>query len=85
VVPQRFASQPYAFDKHIMNAYANGLPGADVELAPQVTRELLVSVLDDVPESWLDAPEPASTVREWYVDYLLARAAAPREWLGQAS
>ncbi len=48
-MPQRFASQAYAFDKHIMNAYANGLPIADGELAPLVTRELLVEVLDDVP------------------------------------
>jgi hypothetical protein len=85
VVPQRFASQPYAFEKHIMNAYVEGLPGADDQLAPQVTRQLLIEVLEDVPEGWLDAPEPASTVRGWYVDYLLARAAAPREWLGQAS
>ena len=85
VVPQRFAVQPYAFEKHIMNAYAAGLGVADGELAPQVTRQLLVEVLDDVPESWLDAPEAASTVRGWYVDYLLARAAAPRVWLGEPS
>jgi hypothetical protein len=85
VVPQRFAAQPYAFDKHVMNSYASGLPGADNELASQVTPQLLAEVLDDVPESWLDAPEAASTVRGWYVDYLLARAAAPRGWLGQPS
>jgi hypothetical protein len=86
VVPARFAAQPYAFDNHIMNAYADGLPGADAEFAPQVTQQLLTDVFDDVPESWLDAPDAdPSTVRGWYVDYLLARAASPRVWLEQAS
>jgi hypothetical protein len=86
VVPRKFAAQPYAFEKHIMNAYAGGLSEADVELAPQVTRELLTEAVADVPESWLDAPHAdASTVRGWYVDYLLARAASPRAWLGEPS
>lgn len=86
VVPQRFASQAYAFDKHIMNGFADGLPRADVELAPHVTWELLTEAVGDVPDDWLDGPHAdPSTVRGWYVDYLLARAAAPREWLGQAS
>jgi hypothetical protein len=86
VVPPRFAAQPYAFDKHIMNAYAGGLGKADAQLAPQVTRELLAEVLDDVPDSWLEYPDanPAA-VRDWYVDSLLARVATPRAWLKQAS
>ena len=84
-MPQRFASQAYAFDKHIMNGL-DGLPRADVELAPHVTWELLTEAVGDVPDDWLDGPHgDRSTVRGWYVDYLLARAAAPREWLGQAS
>lgn len=77
VDPDRFAAQPYAFDRHIMSAHIATLPDADARLAPLVTKELLAEVVAAVPDDWLDLPG----MRDWYVDHLLARARSPRRWL----
>jgi hypothetical protein len=77
VEPERFAAQPYAFDRHIMAAHLAGLPGADARLAPLVTDDLLDEVVSQVPDEWLELPG----ARGRYVDHLLARARSPRRWL----
>lgn len=71
---------------HVLASYATDMPGADAYLAPQVTAELLRSVVDLVPEEWLeDEPgfDSADEVRAAYVDYLLTRVSGPREWYPQ--
>lgn len=84
VVPGRFAGQPYAFDKHIMSAYAAGLRDVDGELSARVSATLLEDVVSQVPDEWLESPSTeieAGRLRGWYVDCLLARVQTPRQWL----
>ncbi|MFJ2736382.1 HipA family kinase [Streptomyces sp. NPDC087317] len=81
------ASDPakaYDFRHHALGRYAPDVRAADAELAPRVTRELLRSVLAEVPDAWL-ADEPgfatADEARHAYVDYLAARVGASPAWL----
>ena len=82
--PDRFARQPYDASDHVLAAFRAGVPGADAHLAPMVSRELLVDVLSEVPDEWLEpvpgcaAPEE---LRVAYVDFLVARIAGERAWL----
>jgi hypothetical protein len=82
--PDRFARQPYDASDHVLGAYVPGVPGADTELAPLVTRDLLCEVVGLVPEDWLEVP-PGTTgteaVREAYVAFLHARVSGERSWL----
>jgi hypothetical protein len=58
--------------------------GADAALASLVTRPLLTEVLAQVPDAWLEGPEPdeePDAVRERYVGQLLDRLAARDAWL----
>ena len=83
---QKGALVPYDAGDHVLAAYAKDMPGADADLAPQVTEELLRSVVAMVPQEWL-ADEPgfasAAEVRQAYVSYLLTRVAGPRDWFPQ--
>jgi hypothetical protein len=82
----RFADQPFRVgaDDHVLGALATDLSGAHDALAPLVTPDLLVEVLDQVPEEWLettaDLPD-AAVVRTAYLDHLLARVRTPQVWL----
>lgn len=82
--PERFAAQPYDASDHVLRGYLAGVPAADDELAPQVTRDLLVDVVGSVPDTWLE-PVPGATdaeaLRTSYVDFLLARVSGERAWL----
>jgi hypothetical protein len=77
---------PHARD-HVLLPFAASIAEADADLAPRVTEELLVELVDLVPEAWL-AGEPAfasvTDNRRAYVDYLLARLAAPRAFVEEA-
>ncbi|MEV7124645.1 HipA family kinase [Streptomyces sp. NPDC093260] len=74
----------YDFRHHALGRYGPDVRAADAELAPRVTRELLRSVLAEVPDAWL-ADEPGfvgpGELRAAYVDYLAARVAASAAWL----
>ncbi|GAB1326665.1 HipA family kinase [Streptomyces sennicomposti] len=74
----------YDFRHHALGRYGPDVRAADAELAPRVTRELLWSVLAEVPDAWL-ADEPGfagpGELRAAYVDYLAARVAASAAWL----
>jgi hypothetical protein len=86
--PERFARQPYDVSDHVLAGYLAGLPSADDELAPLVTRALLEEVLAQVPEDWLEVPpgvDGADAVRAAYVDHLEARVSGERSWLPQVS
>lgn len=95
---RRFAAQPYAFDKHIMNAYLAGISEADERLSSVITEALLAEVVAQVPDTWLESPAsggqgaapPQETVaaaeaRSRYAGYLSARLQAPRRWLPEVS
>ena len=82
--PDRFARQPYDASDHVLGGFAGGLAEADAALAPQVTRDLVVDVLAEVPDEWLEPVPGAATpaeLRAAYVDSLLARVAGDRSWL----
>ena len=82
--PERFARQPYDASDHVLLAHRGGVPGADAELAGQVTPDLLRDVLDQVPDEWLEpvpGAESADELRATYVDFLTARVAGARHWL----
>jgi hypothetical protein len=81
---ERFAKQPYATTDHVLRAYLPHVAAVDDELSARVTRELLVDVLDLVPDQWLEpvpgAEDPAA-LRAAYVDFLAARVSGDRPWL----
>jgi hypothetical protein len=80
----RFARAPYDASDHVLAGYRDGLPAADADLAPRVTRELLAEVVAEVPDAWLEPAPGAQTpeaLREAYVEYLLARVTGERSWL----
>jgi hypothetical protein len=82
--PERFARQPYDVSDHVLAAHLPGVAGADAELAPQVTPDLLRDVLAQVPDEWLELPpgcQDTEQVREAYVAFLHARVAGERAWL----
>jgi HipA-like kinase len=82
--PRRFAAQRYDASDHVLWGHRGGIPEADARLGGQITRDLLVDVLDQVPDEWIEpAPgaETVSGVRAAYVDHLLARGSEPRTWL----
>jgi hypothetical protein len=82
--PARFAAQPYDASDHVLYPHRDAVAAVDAELAPQVTRELLEEVIALVPDVWLEpapgADTPAS-LREAYVEFLLARVSGDRTWL----
>jgi hypothetical protein len=83
---ERFATQPYSFDDHVLAEYLPGVPAVDAVLAPQVTEELVREVVDSVPEDWVEPVSGADSaaVRAAYVEFLLARVSGHRPWLAGA-
>jgi hypothetical protein len=80
----RFARQPYDASDHVLVAHRSGLAAVDRALAPQVTRDLLVDVLTQVPDTWLEpvpGAESPDELRGAYVEFLLARVSGERPWL----
>lgn len=81
----RFAAQPFDASEHVLAAV--GPPASTVHAAASAALgpNALRSVVDDVPEEWLETtqwlPEPEA-VRAAYVDHLVARLAEPAAWLG---
>ncbi|MGY1737188.1 HipA family kinase [Geodermatophilus sp. SYSU D00684] len=77
-------ARPYDAAQHALVECSPDLLAADADLAPRVTRPLLERVLAQVPDDWLEGPEPGeppAAVRERYVSQLLARLAARDAWL----
>jgi hypothetical protein len=76
--------RPYDASQHALVECEPDVPAADAALGARVTRELLTGVLAQVPDGWLEGPEPddaPDAVRGRYVDQLLARLAARDAWL----
>jgi hypothetical protein len=81
---QAAVARPYDAAQHALLECAPDLRAADADLAPRVTRALLERVLAQVPDDWLEGPEPdepPAAVRGRYVAQLLARLAARDAWL----
>jgi hypothetical protein len=72
---------------HVLLPYANALLKADAALSLLLEPALISSIVDLIPDSWLDG-EPAFADREQhrlaYVSYLLGRLAAPRAFVEEA-
>jgi hypothetical protein len=80
------ATTPFAaIRQHALLPLAGDLAAADAALAPLVTEAALRAILADVPEDWLTGEDTAEATRSGYVDHLLARAAAPRAFVEEAS
>ncbi len=76
---------------HVLLPFADDLQAADAKLAPLLTLQVIQSIVELIPESWLlDAPfsqsEESSTRlhRAAYVEYLQKRLESPRLWLEEA-
>ena len=85
---ERFARQPYDISEHILRGYLDHAAAQDGELASRITAEALRAVLAEVPDEWLEPVPGAQTpaaLRGHYVEFLLARARAPRVWLPEAA
>lgn len=85
--PERFAAQPFDSSDHVLAAFVGKVAAADAELVPQVTKEVLIDVLAQVPDVWLasDTAHPsAAAARDTYLDFLLARVASRDAWLPTA-
>jgi hypothetical protein len=86
--PERFAAQPYDTSAHVFAGFADLVGGIDARLSALVTRDLLGSVVADVPDEWLDAVPAAESPdeqRTLYVDHLAARVHERGGWLPRAA
>ncbi|MEI8333929.1 MAG: HipA family kinase [Chloroflexota bacterium] len=82
--PAEHARRPFPqLRDHVLLPAAGSIAEADAWLAPLITADLLRSIVAAIPGDWL-APEPglpdAAAHRDAYVEYLLARAGAPRSF-----
>lgn len=72
---------------HVLLPLASELAQADAEMAPRITAELVDSIVELLPESWLsDEPgfQDAAAHRRAYADYLNRRVRAPRGFVEEA-
>jgi hypothetical protein len=72
---------------HVLLHMAGDLRVADARLRPQLSGELLTSILAGVPEEWFEGEAEFSDIeahRDAYVSYLLERLSGPRPWLDEA-
>lgn len=82
--PARFARQPFDASTHVLRGVAGSLAAAHERLAPLLTPERLVAVVDDVPTGWLEPTQwlaDEAAVRAAYVEHLSTRLASPQAWL----
>jgi hypothetical protein len=63
---------------HVLLRWASEIRGVDEELAALLTPDAIASIIELIPEDWLDADRSA------YRDYLLERLAPPRDWMEEA-
>jgi hypothetical protein len=79
---------PFAqIKQHVLLPAASALEETDARLAARVTQELIEELVALVPEEWLGAEQrfaDAEAHRAAYVEYLLSRLQAPRDFVREA-
>jgi hypothetical protein len=70
--------------EHVLLPYAGSIAGADGRLAPLLTPALVEAVVSAVPGEWLAGDEDEEATRRGYVEYLLRRLEAPRDFAEEA-
>ena len=68
---------------HILLSSAASLEEADAALSARITRDVIRSIVDQVPASWLTTDSPfksAEDARSAYTDYLTRRLESPRKF-----
>ncbi|MHA7127418.1 HipA family kinase [Janibacter indicus] len=81
---ERFAAQPFDASDHVLGDLVGDLTSTHESLAARLTDDVLTSIVDLVPEDWLDTGEhlpSTQSVREAYVAHLTARRDHPDAWL----
>ena len=82
--PGRFAGQAFDASTHVLREVAADPAAQHAELAAILTPAVLASVVELVPEEWLETTPwlpDATAVRSAYLEMLLARLANPGGWL----
>lgn len=82
--PERFAAQPFDAGKHVLRDVAGDVAARHQGLAARLTPDAVASVVDLVPDAWLETtPDLADpdAVRAAYRSMLTARLAGPQAWL----
>jgi hypothetical protein len=82
--PVRFAGQAFDVSTHVLREVAADPADQHDQLAAILTPAVLASVVDLVPEEWLETTPwlpDAIAVRSAYLEMLLARLANPAGWL----
>lgn len=79
---------PFArIKEHILLPFANNLDAADEAITALITEEVIRSVVDLIPDDWMNENSPFSTIadnRQAYVEYLTRRLVAPRPFVQEA-
>ncbi len=81
--PERFAAQTWDAEGHVFEACSGRALELDEQISATLGRDVLVDVLAEVPDVWLEPVPGAETpdaLRAAYVDFLLARLGT-RQWL----
>ena len=81
--PERFAAQPYDLGEHVLKEYAPQAVEQAGELRARLDDATLATIVEDVPDEWLEPAPGAETpeaLRRRYVDFLRARLDGPRTW-----
>ena len=82
--PGRFAGQAFDASTHVLREVAADPAAQHDQLAATLTPAVLASVVELVPEEWLETTPwlpDATAVRSAYLEMLLARLANPGGWL----
>jgi hypothetical protein len=66
---------------HILLPFANKIEQADAELSAQLTPEVLRSIVEQIPDEWLENP---AEQRKIYLEFLTARLSGGREYVKEA-
>ncbi|MEP7198683.1 MAG: HipA family kinase [Chloroflexota bacterium] len=82
------SQQPFAaITDHVLIRFATVVAEIDASLAAHLDAQSLQALVAMIPDAWLTDEPPFATpdaVRAAYLDYLLARSAAPRDFVTEA-
>ena len=84
----RRSKDPFALIKdHILLPFASALETADEAMTARLTEDVIKQTIDLVPEDWLEDDTRFTTIaahRQAYVEYLMKRLVAPRNFVEEA-